>query len=191
MVSTAQYWKNKDARPIKLFFEDEARFGRINTLSRCWVPGTQRAEIEQQLVREYTYAYTAVCPTTGETYSIISPLNNTTAMNAFLQAFAHHYKDNRIILTLDGAGWHRSKELLLPENIRLLFLPPYSPELNPVEHIWDYIREQKQFNNYAFNSLDQVEKHLEKILSGLHHEKEILSALCNFNWIKKSVLLAV
>jgi len=68
LVSTAQYWKNKDTRPIN-FFEDEARFGRINTLSHCWVSSTQRAEIEQQLVRAYTYADTAFCSTTGETYS--------------------------------------------------------------------------------------------------------------------------
>lgn len=191
MVSTAESWCHKDKRPIKVFFEDEARFGRINTFSRCWVPCRQRAEIDQQLVREYTYAYSAVCPATGETYSIISPLNNTAAMNAFLQMFTDQYKQNRIILILDGAAWHRSKELSLPENIKLLFLPAYSPQLNPVEHIWDYIREQKQFNNYTFNSLEEVEQRLENTLSQLHQEKEIVSSLCNFNWINKSVLLAV
>ena len=184
MASTSSCWR--DNRPIKLFFEDEARFGRINNLSRCWVPKTQRAEIERQLIREYTYAYTAVCPATGEAYSIISPFNNTFAMNAFLFELSSHYQRNRIILTLDGAGWHKSKELILPENIRLLFLPPYSPELNPVENIWDYIREQKQFNNYSFTSIEHVENHLEKALLDLSSEKTILKSLCNFNWISQS-----
>ena len=184
MASTTSCWR--DNRPIKLFFEDEARFGRINNLSRCWVPKTQRAEIERQLIREYTYAYTAVCPATGEAYSIISPFNNTFAMNAFLYELSNHFKHNRIILTLDGAGWHKSKELILPENIRLLFLPPYSPELNPVENIWDYMREQKQFNNYSFSSIEHVEKHLEKSLLELSSEKTTLKSLCNFSWISQS-----
>lgn len=181
MVSRSSYWKDK--RPIKLFFEDEARFGRINNLTKCWVPAKERAIIEQQLIREYTYAYTAVCPQTGEVYSLISPLNNTSAMNAFLHEFSQHYKHNRIILTLDGAGWHKSKELILPENIRLLFLPPYSPQLNPVEHVWDYIREQKKFNNHSFKSIEHVEKHLENSLLELTKEKKVIKSLCGFKWI--------
>ena len=172
MVSTTSGWE--DTRPVKLWFEDEGRFGRMNNLSYCWVPGNERAEIEKQLIREYTYAYTAVCPQTGEVYSILSPFNNTFAMNAFLQELSHQYKNHRIILTLDGAGWHRSKHLLLPENIRLLFLPPYSPQLNPVEHIWDYMREQKHFNNYSFNSIKDVEYHLEEMLLQLTNEKQTI-----------------
>ena len=73
-----------DPRPVKLFFEDEARFGRINTVSRCWVPKATRTIVTQQMVREYIYAYTTVCPETGENYSIISSVNNTEAMNVFL-----------------------------------------------------------------------------------------------------------
>ena len=86
-------------------------------------------------------------------------------------------------MILDGAGWHKSAELDVPENIQLLHLPPYSPELNPVEHIWDYIREQKKFNNYTFQSMEAVEDRLEKVLSELHNEKEHLKSLCGFDWI--------
>lgn len=127
MVSTTRYWK--DERPIKLFFEDEARFGRINNLTRCWVPKTERAEIERQLIREYTYAYTAVCPQTGEAYSIISPFNNTSATNAFLHEFSNHFKHNRIILTLDGAGWHKSKDLKLPKQHKIIILAALLPTI--------------------------------------------------------------
>jgi transposase len=136
------------------------------------------------MIREYIYAYTAVCPETGENYSIISPVNNTDAMNQFLDAFSIAYKQYRVIMCLDGAGWHTSKALKLPENIRLLKLPPYSPELNPAEHIWDYLREQKEFNNYTFKSLDEVENHLFDMLRDINNEQKIISSLCNFNWIK-------
>jgi len=63
-------------------------------------------------------------------------------------------------MIMDSAGWHTTNKLKLPENITTLSLPPYSPELNPTEHIWDYIREQKGFNNYTFNSIDEVDKQL-------------------------------
>ncbi len=174
----------RDKRPIKLFFEDEARFGRINIVGNCWVEKCQRAMVTQQMVREYIYAYTSVCPQTGENFSIISPVNNTEAMNEFLKAFSQAYKHYRIILGLDGAGWHTSKTLLLPENIQLLRLPPYSPELNPTEHIWDYIREQKKFNNYTFPTLDAVEEQLNKSLKEINKEKELMKSMCYFSWMK-------
>jgi putative transposase len=108
------------------------------------------------MVREYLYAYTAVCPETGENYSIIAPVTNTAVMNKFLKALGKAYQSYRIILCLDAAGWHTSQSLELPQNIQLLLLPPYSPELNPTEHIWDYIREQKGFNNHVFSFIDQL-----------------------------------
>ena len=137
------------------------------------------------MVREYVYAYTTVCPETGENYSIISPVNNTDAMNYFLADFASAYAHYRIIMCLDGAGWHTSKDLILPENVWLLKLPPYSPELNPTEHIWDYIREQKQFNNYTFDTLDEVELNLSKALNELNSELASMRSLCNFSWLTK------
>ena len=179
----ATYFIEEDPRPIKLFFEDEARFGRINTIGNCWVPKGVRAIVSQQLIREYTYAYTCVCPETGENYSIISPVNNTEAMNVFLKFVGEAYRHYRIIMCLDGAGWHTSINVKLPENIQLLALPPYSPELNPTEHIWDYLREQKKFNNYTFSSLDAVEKQLSKSLKKLNSEKETLKSMCSFPWI--------
>lgn len=180
----AYFIEDLDDRPVKLFFEDEARFGRINVVGKCWVPGGTRAIVTRQIVREYIYAYTTVCPETGENYSIISPVNNTEAMNIFLQEVSEAFKHYRIIMCLDGAGWHTSNQLQLPENIRLLRLPPYSPELNPTEHIWDYIREQKQFNNYTFETLDEVENNLSKALKEINTEYAEMSSLCNFQWLK-------
>ena len=155
-------------------------------MSRCWVPKNVRPVVTQQFVREYTYAYTAVCPQTGESYSIIAPCNNTEVMEIFLTELSNYYSHYRMIMILDGAGWHTSKLLEIPENIKLLHLPPYSPELNPVEHIWDYIREQKKFNNYTFQSIEAVEDKLESVLLGLHNEKEVLKSLCGFNWINSA-----
>jgi hypothetical protein len=102
----------------------------------------------------------------------------------FLKAFSEAYLNYRIVLCLDGAGWHTSKALILPENVQLLKLPPYSPELNPTEHIWDYIREQKKFNNYTFPTLDAVEAQLSKSLKEINNEKELMKSMCYFSWMK-------
>jgi len=166
-----------------LFFEDEASFGRINHVRKCWVHQADRAIVKKQAIREYLYAFTAVCPQTGETCSIISPYCNTDAMNALLLETSNAFPLYRILMIMDSAGWHTTKKLEIPENISILPLPPYSPELNPTEHIWDYIREQKEFNNYTFDSLAQVDKQLGMALCDLQNEKEIISSMCNFDWI--------
>jgi hypothetical protein len=166
-----------------VFFEDEARFGRINNVSRCWVPAGKRAIVKKQRIREHTYAFSAVCPLEGESYSLISPVCNTAAMNALLQGLSTAYADEEILLFADSAGWHQSKELDRPANIRLELLPPYSPELNPTEHLWDYIREQKGFNNHLFGSMDALENHLEAVLKNLHQEKDYIRSLCTFHWM--------
>lgn len=149
---------------MKVFFEDEARFGRINNICHCWVPSGKRAAVKKQIIREHTYAFSAVCPLEGESYSLISPVCNTAAMNELLQGLSTTYAGQEILIFADSAGWHQSKELCTPANIHMELLPPYSPELNPVEHLWDYIREQKGFNNHLFDSMDELENHLEQVL---------------------------
>lgn len=171
---------------MKLFFQDEGRFGRINNIKKCWVPKLQRAIIGQQMVREYTYAYTTVCPQTGENFSLILPYANTHAMNVFLNETSRNFSKYKIIMVMDKAGWHRSRDLSIPENIVLWFLPPYSPELNPVENLWKYIREQKGFNNQTFQSLDDVEDQLCIALKEMSQEKNKVKSITLFNWIYSS-----
>ena len=86
-------------------------------------------------------------------------------------------------MVVDSASWHTTDKLKIPENITLLPLPAYSPELNPTEHIWDYIREQKHFNNYTFDSIDAVDIRLGEALCDLHNEKEYVASMCKFDWL--------
>jgi DDE superfamily endonuclease len=150
------------------------------------VPKGKRAKVKKQIIREHIYSFSAVCPLSGESYSLISPLCNTAAMNELLRGLGATYPKEEILLFADRAGWHKSKELVPPANIHLELLPPYSPELNPTEHLWDYIREQKGFNNHIFDSLDQLEDHLEEVLKNLHQEKYYIQSLCTFNWMINS-----
>ena len=162
-------------------FQDEARFGRINSPNKCWVKG-ERPTVYCQIVREYTYAYAAVCPFDGTLDSLILPWAFSTAMNIFLAEVAKRHREKYILMFLDGAGWHKAKTLEIPRNIRLVPIPPYSPELNPSEHIWDELRE-KYFHNLTFDSLEAVEDRLEVGLADLENNKALVQSTTGFNWI--------
>ncbi len=87
--------------------------------------------------------------------SLILPTADTAMMNLFLEHVAKTFADYFIVMQLDQAGWHEAKDLKIPGNIRLIPQPAYSPELNPVEHLWEHLRE-KHFPNFACSSLDEV-----------------------------------
>ena len=108
-------------------------------------------------------------------------------MQIFLDEVADRHRDDRIVMVLDGAGWHKNESLVIPGNIRLLSLPPYSPELNPVEHIWDDLRE-KEFHNKVFDSIDSLEDHLEKALREMENDHERIGSIVAWPWIINALL---
>lgn len=144
----------------------------------CWVKANMVPSVARQMIREYIYAYSALSPQTGDCYSLISPYCNTEAMNEFLQQLSRQYKDYRIILILDKAGWHISQSLKLANNIKLLHLNPYSPEQNPVELLWREIR-RKYFHNVIFGNLDEVENKLQQALLYYYQHKQDVIKLSN------------
>jgi transposase len=181
-VETAVSRQAPLGRPVRLFFQDEARFGRINDPQRCWAPRRLRPAVGRQIVREYSYAFAAVSPHEGTLFSLVLPEVHTDAMSFFLAELARQHPSEYLLLVLDGAGWHRSHDLEIPENVELLALPPYSPELNPVEHLWEEIRE-KWFTNLVFDSQQAVEDLLVEALSALHGDPERTQSLTGFEWI--------
>ncbi len=167
---------------MRLMLQDEGRFGRISTPQRCWAPRGIRPHVSSQIVREYTYAYVAVSPHDGTMDSLILPQVSEQAMSIFLQEVSNRHPDEFILMVMDGAGWHKAKALSVPENMALIFLPPYSPELNPVEHIWENIRENG-FRNKAFNSIEAVEDQLMQSLEALEKDPASVASMTGFPWI--------
>lgn len=169
--------------PVRLLFQDEGRFGRINDPRRCWVPLPLRPRVGQQIVRQYVYNYVAVSPMDGRLSSLTLPYANAEAMSVFLEHVASDFADNWCVMFLDGAGWHIARDLRIPKTIRLLPLPPYSPELNPAEHIWEDLREN-DFRNDTFDSLEAVEQRLHEGLVRLAANPDHVKSLTCFDWIK-------
>lgn len=166
---------------MRLMFQDEARFGRISDTCYCWAKKPMRPLVKAMLTHQYTYAYGAVSPADGRFDSLVLPSVNGQCMQYFIDEIAKRYPQENIVMVLDGAGWHQAA-FKLPCNLRLHFLPPYSPELNPQEHIWDELRE-KFFHNQTFDSLDALEDQLVKGLQELESDHARVKSISNWPWI--------
>lgn len=166
---------------MRVLFMDEARFGRMNRPVACWAPHKVRPVIGCQIVRQFTYAYTAVSPIDGQTCSLILPTMHTSCFQLFLDALAARFPGELLALITDGAGSHITNELHVPDNVRLIRLPPYSPELNPVEQIWALIR-RHWFANKVMDSMKTVESTLTSALTWLTETPDTLQTLCHRAW---------
>ncbi len=163
-------------------FQDEAGFGRINKPKRCWCGDGIRPTVPCHRVREYTYAYGAVSPLDGDMVSLVLPKCNTHCMNIFLDEVSKQYPNDYILMVADNAPWHKSNGLIIPENIDIFPLSPYTPELNPIEMIWDEIRE-KFFKNKLFKTLSDVSDKLCEAIIHLIDNKAIVKSITEWNWI--------
>jgi DDE superfamily endonuclease len=145
-----------------------------------------RPHAPAQVVREYIYAYTAVASALGQMVSLILPEVSTSMMNLFLKQVSQTFSKHFIVMQVDQASWHSTKDLVIPENIRLIPRPAYSPELNPVEHIWDELRE-KYFHNRIFPSLELLIDTLCQGLNALTDDAERLRSLTGFPHLKVAI----
>jgi len=150
-------------------FQDEAGFGRINKPKNCWCPTGTRPSIPCQHIREYNYAYGAVEPLRGEGFFLILPRCNAEWMELFLEELSKKYREDRILLVCDKAGWHRSNYMKIPSNIKLIYLPPATPEMNPIEQIWKEIR-KRGFRNEIFKTLNKVTDRLCETIRSLAND---------------------
>lgn len=161
-------------------FQDEAGFGRINKPKYCWCEKGTRPSVPCHHIREYRYAYGAVEPKTGDSFFLVMPYCNTDCMNVFLRELSKTFPKDKIILVCDGAAWHKSKTLKIPENIMPIFIPPYTPEMNPIEQIWEELRE-KGFKNEVFQSLDKVVERLCNVICDL--SAQTIMSITGRDWI--------
>jgi len=168
---------------LRLLFQDEARFGCISDQRRCWAPWPLRPIVGQQIVRQFVYGLAAVSPLDGRLASLILPWVDAEVMSLFLAHTAAQFRNEHCLMLLDGAGWHTALALRVPPTIHLLSLPPYSPELNPVEHLWEHLREN-YIGNRVFASLDGVIQQLCTGLHNLHRQPTLVQSMTTFDWLK-------
>ncbi|MEE5228315.1 IS630 family transposase [Streptococcus pneumoniae] len=174
----------KTSRPfhkVRLMYQDDAGFGRISKLGSCWSPIGVGPHVHSHYIREFRYCYGAVDAHTGESFFLIAGGCNTEWMNAFLEELSQAYPDDYLLLVMDNAIWHKSSTLKIPTNIGFAFIPPYTPEMNPIEQVWKEIR-KRGFKNKAFRTLEDVMNQLQDVIQGL--EKEVIKSIVNQRWTR-------
>ena len=134
------------------------------------------------MVREYVYIFGAVSPLDGCHDSLILPRADSDAMSIFLKEISLRHQGEYIVMFMDQAGWHTSKTLIIPPNMELAFLPPYSPELNPQEQIWDELRE-KFFANKTFKTLNAVMDKAMEALQLLEGLPDRMKSIAHRDWM--------
>jgi len=152
-------------------------------MRRVWAKKGVRPGCSSKRVYQWAYLYSFVRPSTGETVNFVGSTVNAAAMSAVLADFAGVAElgpGRRAVVVLDGAGWHRAKDLVVPEGVHLAFLPPYSPELQPAERIWPLINEV--IANRTFPDLATLEARIDERCNHLQLHPESIHALCHYHW---------
>jgi transposase len=126
------------------------------------------------------YLYSAIDSNIGNDFTLCMSHVNTETMNAWLTAFAEFLNDQKVILVMDGAGWHKSKDLIIPKNIRIVFLPPYSPQLNPVERLWNFIKDNT-IKNRIYTSIEALYEAVSLFICNL--KSETIASVCTVDYL--------
>jgi len=165
-------------------FEGEASFGRISDPSACWAPPKNRPSVPSQRIRQYKTVYGAVSPIDGDSIFVVLEKSNTENMNRFLKALAEKFPDELILLCVDNASWHKSKDLVVPRNITFFYIPPRTPEMNPIETVWREVR-KLGFKNICFDSIKSVVNKFHEVIDTFTNST--IQSITFGDWIKEIV----
>ncbi|MBA2469543.1 MAG: IS630 family transposase [Chloroflexia bacterium] len=168
---------------LTVWAEDEHRLGLLPVIRRVWARRGQRPTAWVRRRYQWLYVSAIVRPTTGQSWWALVPSVTTAAMTQVLAAFAQDEgidAMHRAVLVLDGAGWHTSKRLVVPDGIDLVFLPPASPELQPVERVWRLVDEPVA--NRTFTDLNEMTDLLVTRCQTLRAARRQIKAHTNFHW---------
>ena len=151
--------KAVDVETIEIWFQDEARIGQKNKITRRWAKRGTRPSAPRDQRTASTYIFGAVCPKEGKGAALVMPACNTEAMNLHLLEIERAIAPGaHAVLLVDQAGWHMSARLVVPQNITIIALPSKCPELNPVENVWEFMRDN-WLSNRVFSFYDDLVDH--------------------------------
>jgi transposase len=180
-TKTDEIIENTDM-PVKVFSYDETGIGLITSPGRrITLPGVRPVARIQRVFENY-YIYGAVGISDGRNLFLEFPCMNTDCFQNFMEIFSEEFSDSMNVLLIDNAGIHKAKRLVIPGNIRLIFLPAYSPELNPVERFWQHIK--RYIKGKIFSGLQEMKDYVADILKKC--SEETVASLTGFPYISDS-----
>ena len=172
--------------PIETFATDAHRIGLKPVIRRVWAPVGERPTAHGHHRFEWLYVTAFVSPATGECFWYVSNGVSKPFFEALLRLFAEEAgagRDRVIILVLDNAGWHGEPGLAVPDGVRLVFLPPYSPELQPAETLWTLVDEP--IVNRHIPTLDELDNVISARCAALADRPAQIHAKAGFHWWPK------
>jgi len=174
-------------KTVEVWAFDEHRLGLKPIIKRVWTPVGQRPQAVVHPRYQWLYLYGFVHPESGRTEWWILPRVNVECLAMALADFAQQTsagKDKHIVLLLDGAGWHTSSRLSVPEGVQLEFLPAYSPQLQPAERLWQLT--DQPLANRAFRDLGELEEVLAQRCRVVSEQQEVVRGLTDYSWWPKT-----
>lgn len=171
-----------DNKKIEIWWQDETRVGQQGSLSRVWATKGTRPRVVRQRQFLSTYIFGACCPAKDKGCALILPECTTGMMQLHLDEISKHVEENfHAIIIMDRAGWHTTEALVIPSNISLLPLPPYSPELNPMEQVWQKLK-HTSLSNRTFKSYEEIVDCCSNAWTSFVDENGNINSLCNRAW---------
>lgn len=173
---------NIDLSKIDIWFQDEARIGQQGTVTRMWAETGTRPRAIRQLQYEYTYIFGAVCPEKDTGIALILPSVNNNTMKMHLEEISKNIPEGRhAVIVVDRAAWHTSEKVNCFDNITLLPLPPASPELNPTEQIWQWLRD-RDLANRCYSGYEDILDACSTAWNKFCGVKNQIKKLCSRKW---------
>jgi hypothetical protein len=177
-----------EAGRVELWFMDEARIGQKGRVTHVWYQKGVRPRGLHQQGFASAHLFGAVCPERDAGVALAMPEVSTAAMGLFLAELSRSLPaGTHAALVLDGAGWHVSEDLVVPANLTLIRLPPYSPELNPVERVWEHLRDRWLSHRLLAGGYEAVRDATCAAWNALIAEPGRLRSLTSFPWLPASV----
>ena len=172
---------------LRIYFQDEARFGQQGTLTNVWAKTGSRPTAVRQTAYQYVWVMAAVCPETGHGEGLITPRLDTRYINTFLRQFSESLApDEHAVMLWDGAGFHRGKELAMPPNITAIQLPASSPEFNPIENLWHYLKSH-YWSNRAYPGTEELEIAVIKAWRDSVMDATLMKTVCSAKFYDRAV----
>ena len=173
-----------DPASVDVWCQDEARVGQKGMLARVWARRGSRPQVPRDHRYGYCYLFSAICPEAGAAVGHVCGRANTQEMNRHLLDISAAVPQGRhALVVLDGAGWHRSKELECPDNVSMLRLPPYSPELNPVETVFQFLK-ARHFANQVFETAEEVKEKVAMVWKGFAASPDRIRSIGQRSWAR-------
>ncbi|MCP4325223.1 MAG: IS630 family transposase [Alteromonadales bacterium] len=167
---------------VDIWFQDEARFGQQNTTSRVWAEKGSRPRVVRQQQFISAHIYGAVCPSTGQTEALISPILSTEMMENHLRQISDATPVGRhALVIMDRASWHSIKLNSRFKNLSIIHLPPYAPELNPIEQVWASLRDN-DLANFTYKNYEHIVEQVSRAWNNFRNQVEYVKSLCKREW---------